>query len=120
MPTQRAARVGRQLLQEISTIVECELSDPRLDLVTFTGVRMTSDLRSAWVSFSCLEGEAGRKRCEDGLAHAGALLRREIGRRLRLRYVPVLHFEFDESFERAERIDKLLADTRGHDEDEPE
>ncbi len=108
MPTQRQRRVGKQLLQEISTIVEFELADPRLALVTFTDVTISPDLRNARVYFSCLGGAAERERCLAGLAHARSLLRRELGRRLRLRYVPELRFEFDDSFERANRIDRLL------------
>jgi ribosome-binding factor A len=105
----RVERVARQVQQEISTIVERDLADPRLNLVTFTRVQMTPDLRHARVYFSCLEGTAGKERCETALVHAIGMLRRELGRRLRLRYVPELHFVFDDSFERAARINALLA-----------
>jgi ribosome-binding factor A len=113
MPTQRQQRVGRQILQEISTIVETELADPRLQLVTFTEVRISPDLRNARVFFSCLGGEVERKRAEQGLQHAAGALRRELGRRLSLRFVPELRFEFDDSYERAERIAHLLKRTGG-------
>ncbi len=109
MSGQRVERVGRQILQEISNIVERVLADPRLTLVTFTRVQMTPDLRQARVYFSCLEGTAGKDRCEGALVHASGLLRRELGRRLQLRYVPELRFVFDDSFERAARINALLA-----------
>jgi ribosome-binding factor A len=107
MGSQRQQRVARQILQEISTIVET-LNDPRLVLVTFTEVRMTPDLRNARVFFSCLGDDEHRKRCEEGLAHASGVLRRELGRRLPLRWVPALRFEFDDSYQRAERINRLL------------
>ena len=117
MASQRQQRVGRQVLQEISTIVESELRDPRLGLVTFTEVRMSPDLRNARVFFSCLGDDEHRKRVEEGLAHAAGMLRRELGRRLPLRFVPALRFEFDDSLQRAERINRLLGPSGGKDDD---
>jgi ribosome-binding factor A len=107
--------VARQVLQEISTIVEFDLKDPRIGMVTFTDVRMGPDLRTAHVFFSCMDGEQARKSCAEGLEHAKSYLRREVGRRLRLRYAPDLRFEFDDSLDRAQRISRLLeADRRIH------
>jgi ribosome-binding factor A len=108
MSTQRAQRVGRQLQQEISMIVERDLVDPRLELVTFTAVKVTPDLRTARVYYSCLGGQEARDDCGKALDHAKGMLRREIGRRLALRYVPDLRFEFDDSLERSQRISELL------------
>ena len=98
-------------------IVESELNDPRLVLVTFTEVRLTADLRTARVFFSCLGDDRQRKRCEEALKHAAGMLRRELGRRLSLRFVPALHFEFDDSLQRAERINRLLGPSGGKDGD---
>jgi ribosome-binding factor A len=117
MASQRPQRVGKQILQEISIIVESELADPRLNFVTFTEVQMTPDLRNARVFFSCLGGDEERKRCTEGLEHAAGLLRRELGRRLPLRFVPTLRFEFDDSYQRAERIERLLRRRSGEDGD---
>jgi ribosome-binding factor A len=108
MASQRQQRVARQILHEISTIVGRDVSDPRIEGVTFTEVRVTPDLRNAHVFFSCLGGQDARKRCAEGLEHAAGLVRRELGRRLALRFVPSLRFEFDDSLERAERIARLL------------
>jgi len=118
MPTQRQQRVAREILHEISTIVSREVADPRLGLVTFTEVRVSPDLRNARVFYSCLGGEAERSRCAEGLGHAVGVLRRELGRRLALRFVPTLRFEYDDSGLRAERIADLLrkaADTESDD-----
>ena len=118
MPAQRPERVSRQILQEVSTLVECDLGDPRLELVTFTGARMSPDLRVAWIYYSRMPGTgtsdaddaAEREECERALEHATGLLKREVGRRLRLRYVPDLRFRYDDSLDRADRISKLLGD----------
>jgi len=90
-------------------MVECDLSDPRLELVTFTSVRMTPDLRNAHIYYSSLTS-GDREGPQRALVQASGWLRRELGRRLKLRYVPALRFEFDDSFERAARISSLLRD----------
>ncbi len=97
-------------------MVECDLADPRLELLTFTGARMSPDLRVAWIYYSRMPGagsddqdhDAEREECECALEHAAGLLKREVGKRLRLRYVPDLRFRYDDSLERADRITKLL------------
>jgi len=108
MVSQRQQRVAKQLLQEISIIVEQELNDPRVELVTFTDVHISPDLRNARVFYSYMGGDAERARCAEALDHASGMLRRELGRRLPLRFVPVLRFEYDDSSVRAERIANLL------------
>ena len=118
MPSQRPERVSRQILQEVSDLVERDLADPRLALVTFTEARMSPDLRVAWIYYSCMpqpgenaaDPDVQREECERALEHAAGLLKREVGRRLRLRYVPDLRFRYDDSLERADRIAKLLED----------
>lgn len=92
--------------------MEFDLSDPRLGLVTLTAARMSSDLRVAWISFSTLGDEQSVDECHQALRSASGYLRREIGRRLRLKYVPEVRFEIDESIDRAERISRLLGDSK--------
>lgn len=99
-------------------MVECDLADPRLEPVTFTGARMSPDLRVAWIYYSRMpaagsdgqNSDAEIEECERALARAAGLLKREVGKRLRLRYVPDLRFRYDDSLERADRIAKLLED----------
>ena len=113
------------MLQEVSDLVERDLADPRLQLVTFTGVRMSPDLRVAWIYYSCMPGpgdgddrDDGREESARALERAAGLLKREVGRRLRLRYVPDLRFRYDDSLERAERITRLLDDPAADDEEQ--
>ncbi len=113
MSTDRARRVAKQVLHEISIIVELEMKDPRLSPLTFTDARMSPDLRTARIWFSCLDPQHNRDASEQALRRAGGYLRREIGRRLRLRYVPDLRFEYDDSADRADRIARLLNGTGG-------
>jgi ribosome-binding factor A len=108
MGSQRQQRVAKQILQEISMIVEQQLNDPRVQLVTFTDVHVTPDLRNARVFYSHMGDDAERAHCAEALEHASGMLRRELGRRLPLRFVPKLRFEYDDSSIRAERIATLL------------
>ena len=107
MGNPRAERVGRQILQEVSNLVEFELNDPRLELATFTDVEMTPDLKIARISFSKIGSEEQRLACGEGLVGAAGFLRREIGRRLRLKYIPELRFEIDRSLDLADKIARL-------------
>lgn len=117
MGNPRAERVGRQILQEVSNLVEFELGDPRLELATFTDVEMTPDLKIARIRFSKIGNEEDRVACGEGLKRAAGFLRRELGRRLRLKYVPELRFEIDRSLDLADNIAKLTTDIPddGHD-----
>jgi len=117
MTTTRTARVSSQILQDLSEIIERELKDPRVGMITLTSVQMTQDLHSARVYFSRLGTTAEREDSKCALDHAAGFLRRELGRRLRLRYVPELRFFIDDTLDVAERISKLLEREKDVDED---
>ena len=108
MTSTRTARVARQVQQELSQIIEEELKDPRVGMVTLTSVHMTPDLRIARVYFSRLGKAEDREGAKIALEHAAGFLRRELGQRLRLRYLPELRFFIDDSLERYDRISELL------------
>lgn len=110
MTFRRADRVADLIKAEISEILLRQINDPQVRGVTVTGVKVTDDLRQAKVFFV----RTGQNTCSDetvkGLARASGFLRRELGKRLRLRYVPEIRFIFDGSFEYGDRIDRLLAE----------
>jgi ribosome-binding factor A len=108
MTSTRTARVARQIQQELSLILEEQLKDPRVGMVTLTSVQMTPDLRLARVYFSRLGEADERLEAKAALEHAAGFLRRELGHRLRLRYLPELRFFIDDSLERYDRISDLL------------
>lgn len=108
MPSTRIARVARQVQQELSQIIEEQLKDPRVGMVTLTSVQMTPDLRIARVYFSRLGDTAEREAAKSALEHAAGFLRRELGQRLRMRFLPELRFYIDDSLERYDRISELL------------
>ncbi len=108
MKPKRSTRLGEEILKELSLILIERLSDPRLKDVTFTHVKMTEDLRTAKVYFSTLGGLEKVKEAQSGLASAKGFIKREIGLRMSLRYVPELLFFYDETFEYGSRIEKIF------------
>lgn len=108
----RADRVGGQIHKELSVLLRKEIRDPRLESVTILRVTLSDDLRSARVYFSVAEGEEHRINAVAGFKSASGYLRRKLGSCLDLRYVPELRFLYDESFERAVKVDRLLKTIR--------
>ncbi len=111
MTSRRSQRVAELLKEEVSRIVEGELKDPWIGFVTITGVTVSEDLRQARFLVSVLGDEQTRNRSLEGLSRAKGYIRRLIGERVRLRYVPDISFEPDHS--------PFLALTGGQDEDKP-
>lgn len=108
MEFQRAQRVAEQIHKEISALLLKGLKDPRIGFVTITGVEVTPDLHLARVYFTVIGDEAARKNSEKGLKNSISFIRRELGHRLRMRYVPDLVFHYDTSLEYGNRIESLI------------
>lgn len=111
----RSRRVAEQILRELSVVIQQELKDPRLGPVTVTDVDVSPDLSHAKVYVSFLTAEDHDERLEI-LRGAGGFLRRELGRRVVMKRLPELRFIYDESFDRADRIERLIADAVSRDE----
>jgi len=121
MTSYRLDQVGRQVRQEIMSIIRRDLKDPRIGFVSITQVRMSPDLRSARVRVSVLGEEEQQKESLAGLNSAKGLIRRELGRRLEnLKFSPELHFELDPSIEYSVHIAKRLREVLpAEEEDDP-
>ena len=104
----RADRVAGQVQKDLSDLLAKEIRDPRLDSVTILRVDLSDDLRSARVYFSVSQGEERKDAAAAGFKSASGYLKRQLGRRLELRYMPELKFIYDESFDRATRVNKIL------------
>jgi ribosome-binding factor A len=122
MQGSRPDRVGEQIRQELATLLAREVHDPGVGFVTITRVKVSPDLQLARAYYTQLGDEAARKATRRALDRATPFLRRQIGQRLRLRRVPELRFEFDESVEKQDRIEQILLElkeerNRGHGED---
>lgn len=102
----RSRRVAEQIRQELADILMREMKDPRVIGVTFTAVDVTSDLEHAKVWFTVLSGEHEAARL--GLARASGFLRSELAQRMRMRLVPKLTFQYDESIARGAHLSQLI------------
>ncbi|TAL12891.1 MAG: 30S ribosome-binding factor RbfA [Nitrospirae bacterium] len=104
----RTDRVSDQIRMEIADILMRKVKDPRVGFVTVTGVDVTADLKQAWVYVTVLQQGAQEAGTLEALARAEGFIRGELGRRLKLRYVPTLTFAKDTSVERVTRVMSLL------------
>jgi ribosome-binding factor A len=101
-------RMGEALREEIETILEGELADPRIGLVNVSGVLLADDSRSARVLVVVEGDDEEAERTMDGLAAAIGFIRHEVAERLRLRRPPELFFQLDRSHKYEHRIEELL------------
>ncbi len=109
----RTVRVGDLILKEVSQmILKGEIKDPRVSSVVLTGVKVTDDLGFARMYFTVMSNGAGRDEALIGLQSATGFIKRELWKRLRIRRVPDLKFEFDTVLEEGYRIDDLIKETK--------
>lgn len=111
MEYKRSDRVADLLQKEIAELVFRRLKDPRIANITISGVKVSGDLRHARVFFCIMGGSAeedAKKNATSGLEKAKGFIRMELGRRLSLRYIPQLEFEYDTSFEYGDKMERLL------------
>lgn len=104
----RIEKVQELIKQEVSKIILQELKDPRIGFVTVTQVDVTGDLHGAKIYVSLMGDENQIKDCWNGLQAALGYIRREIGKRIRLRCTPELSFQIDKSLDYSVHIQKLL------------
>jgi ribosome-binding factor A len=111
----RARRLADRIKVVTAEMVERGIKDPRLGFVTLTDVRLTPDLREAKVFYTVLGDATARAESDAALQSATGVLRAEIGKQCRLRFVPTLEFVADAVPESAAAIEELLAATRAAD-----
>jgi ribosome-binding factor A len=104
----RARRVAEQVQRTLAEMLPREARDPRLKPLTITHVRVSPDLTHAWVHYTLLAGDSHDPLQLEILTDAARRLRGPLGRALRLRVAPNLHFQPDEELERSNRLDDLI------------
>lgn len=113
-------RQAASLIQgHLTQLLQTQVNDPRVHLVTITAVEVTPDATRAYVYFTALGSPEEREEVMAGLNSAAGFLRREIGQRIRLRNTPELIFQWDVSIERGERISSLLDQLWDDESEEP-
>jgi len=108
MVLKRPKRIAHLIQKEISEILRKQIKNPQLGFVTITEVKVTDDLQHAIVYFTVYGSEQERITTEKLLKRITSFVRYHIGQRIRLRYTPEISFQYDETIERAARIDELI------------
>jgi ribosome-binding factor A len=108
LPGKRATRVGEQILRFAAELLMTRIRDPRLKGVTFTGINLSSDLKNARIFFSILGSKDEAKQALTGLDSAKGFIKRALGSGLKLRNVPDIIFDYDETLETGNRLEHLF------------
>jgi ribosome-binding factor A len=116
MEGKRSEKVADLIHKEISEMLVKTIKDPRIGFVTITRVAVSEDYRSAKVYFSVAGTVEERRRSMEGLNSAKGYVRKELGRRIRLRYTPEIFFKFDPSIEYAIHIGEVIRHIKGEEE----
>ena len=106
----RARRIAEQVQRTLSQLLLREVRDPRLKPMTVTHVKVSPDLTHVWVKYTLLAGDSHDELQREILDEAAGYLRGPLGRALRLRVAPVLHFAPDEELERGNRLGELIGE----------
>lgn len=104
----RAVRVGDQILKEVALLLLERVNDPRVKGVTVTGIRLSSDLKLAKVYYSVAGDKSQVELAQAGLDSAKGFIKREIGLRMALRYVPEITFMHDPTLESGNHMERLF------------
>ncbi len=105
---ERMRRVDEAMREVLSDVITSEVKDPRVGFVTVTAVDTSPDLRHARVYVSVLGDEKRRKLSMKALVSAHGFLQRRVAAQLRLKHTPQLTFVYDDTAERADRLERLL------------
>ena len=104
---QRGDRVAEQVRRDLADLIRNELKDPRIGMISLTGVELTPDYAHAKVFFTTLNADQ-LPDIEQGLKRAAGFLRRELGRRIHIHTLPELHFVYDSSLEYGASMTALI------------
>jgi ribosome-binding factor A len=106
---QRSTRVAEQIQRELAGMIGQVLESPRVGLLTVTEVRLNKDLSHAKVFVSSIGGSLTPGELIEALQRAAGFMRHGIGQAMKLRIIPELRFIYDDTQERASRLEELIA-----------
>jgi ribosome-binding factor A len=117
-PSRRPQRLGLQIQQEVSRLISRDMKDRRIGFVTVTGVRLSPDLRHAKIFVSVMVGsESKTDESLETLNRASGWIRRELGQRIRMKFLPDIVFLADLSQDYGEKIDRLIDEIHEHEDE---
>jgi ribosome-binding factor A len=103
----RPQKLGEVIQRELSELLQRELRDPRVGMITITTVDVSPDLSHAKVFYTTLD-PAHVEEAQKGLTRAAGFLRSQLAKRIKLYTTPELRFSYDESVERGDRLSRLI------------
>jgi ribosome-binding factor A len=115
----RPRRVAEQIQRELAELIQLEVKDPRVGMVTLTDVEVTPDYSHAKIYFTLLNQGHSLDETLAGLNRAAGYLRSQLAHRMRLRVMPQLHFVFDSSVERGVQLSHLIEEAVALEGDKP-
>ena len=115
----KQGRMSDRIQQILSQLLLREIADPRLRGVTVTEVNLDPEFMVAKVYVSAMGDDSRETEVMRGLQRAGGFLRREVGRRIRLRNTPELHFHWDYTLKHADRINQIISNLEIPSDDPP-
>jgi ribosome-binding factor A len=104
----RSQRIAEEIQRSVSEIIRLRVKDPRLEKVTVTEVKVSRDLSHAKIYYSSFGLNADRVELAEALGEAAGKIRQLLGREMRMRRVPELHFEYDLTLEQAQHVTRLI------------
>jgi len=104
----RATRVADLLKEEISEMLCKEVKDPHIGFITITDVDLSKDLKHAQVFYTILGNEQQAAESADALSRVSSFIKKQLGKRLRMRYIPEIIFKYDHSLAYGTKIDHIL------------
>ena len=117
--SRRTNRLEESIREEVATLIASGLKDPRIGFVTVTGVQLTADLRQVRIRVGVLGDQKARDTTLAGLRQAAGYVRRELGKRLRMRLTPEVSFEYDKGLDATDRVARLLDEVEAQPKSEP-
>jgi len=108
----RAERLAEEIREQVARMIASDLKDPRLGFVTVTRVELAHDLGHARIHVGVLGSEAEREKSLSALRQASGFVRRELGKRLRIRHTPEVDFRYDKGLDATDRVARLLDEER--------
>jgi ribosome-binding factor A len=122
MPSHRMERVNQQIKQELAQIIQLDLKDPRVAMVSITRVKTSSDLRMAAVYVSVLGSDEETEASLKALEKASGYLRHKLRERIKMKYLPEISIRYDDSLKQGDNVLRLISEMEdsGLGADEPE
>lgn len=109
----RTQRVADQMQRELADLIRTEVKDPRVGMITITGVEVTRDYAYAKIFYTTLDHKEDIINVNEGLKHATGFLRSKLSSKMKLRIIPKLQFIYDESVERGLYLSRLIDEAIG-------